>query len=63
MSVNIYTYENWKRFKKEHDLNNADVSEIIGTTENNVQVQCRSNKKLPTWARALVYMWLTKKDK
>jgi len=53
----MYTYDNWKQFKKDNYLTNLDISEIIGTTENNVQVQCRRNKKVPTWARAFIYMW------
>lgn len=53
--METYTYDNFKAYKDKHGLSNKDISEAIGTTENNVKVQLRPSKKLPSWARAMLY--------
>lgn len=53
-----YTFENWKKLKPEA-LTNAQIAEAIGTSENNVKVQLRPSKKLPTWARAMMFVWIS----
>ena len=57
--MDIYTYENWQALKPS-DLTNQAIADIIGTTANNVGKQLRAGKKLPTWARAMVWVWSQK---
>jgi len=51
----MYTHEQWKEVKKALSLTNKSIAEIIGTTEDNVKKQLGPSKKLPTWARAMMF--------
>lgn len=55
--MDLYTYDNWKAFKKDLSLSNKDIAEITGTTESNIKTQLSPSKKLPTWARAMLFVW------
>lgn len=52
---NLHT--EFKRMKKELDLNNSDVAEIIGLSPDSVKSMTQPSKELPAWAKAMVYVW------
>lgn len=49
-----YTYQDWKEFKKEYNLKNRKIAEIIGLKENSIKCICTPRKPLPTWAKAFI---------
>lgn len=51
-----YTYETFQKAKEALGLTGQQIAEIIGTTHDNVRKQIGPTKKLPTWARAIVYV-------
>ena len=51
------THEDWKSYKKEKGLTNADIAEIIGITPDSVKSQSQPNKDLPKWALSMLYAW------
>lgn len=52
-----FTPEDWKTYKKERGLTNADVATILGLKEDSVKQMTRSGAELPTWAIAMLYEW------
>lgn len=58
-----YTAQDFKDLKKDLNLTNKDVAEIIGTSEQNVKIQTNQNEKLATWAKSMLYVWQHYKNK
>jgi len=52
-----YTHEDFKELKKQLGLKNRDIALIIGLTENSVKSQTAPSKKLPTWAKSMIYVY------
>lgn len=50
-------YDDWKLYKKERNLTNNDIAEIIGITSDSVKNQTQSNKPLPKWALSMLFEW------
>lgn len=59
-SVEEFTNQDFKQFKRHFKLNNKDIASIIGTSEQNVKMMTNKDLPLSTWARAFVYMWKNK---
>lgn len=51
------THEDWKLYKREKNLTNADIAAIIGITPDSVKNQTQSNKDLPKWVISMLYEW------
>lgn len=51
----MYQYDDWRTLKKALNLTNKDVAEIVGLEEQSIKNQLSPKKKLPTWARGLIY--------
>lgn len=51
------THEDWRIYKKERGLKNADIAEVLGITVDSVKNQTQPNKELPKWAIAMLYEW------
>lgn len=44
--------------KRDLNLTNADLAEIIGgLTTDSVRVLTQPNKELPKWVRSMLYVW------
>jgi hypothetical protein len=54
---NEFTARDFKLMKRDLDLNNKDVADIIGTSEANVKIQTNEKKPLGTWAKSMIYVW------
>lgn len=57
MQTNQFTHDDFKAMKKALGLNNKLISEIIGTSEQNVKMQTTPSKPLSTWAKAMIYVF------
>lgn len=51
------THEDFKALKKDLKLKNADIGLIIGLSADSVKNQTQPSKELPTWARAMIFIW------
>ena len=60
--INEATHQDFKDLKKEFNLKNSDVSEILGLTVDSVKTLTQPNKELPTWAKAMIYVWKKQKE-
>lgn len=47
----------FKAMKKDLGLTNADVAEIVGLSVDSVKTMTQPAKELPSWAKAMVYVW------
>jgi len=56
-TITMYTYDNWKRIKKDLGLKNKDIAEILGLALRTIEDQLRPSKELPTWARGMIYVY------
>jgi len=52
----MYTYDDWKALTAKLSITNKIVAEITGLSEQTVKNQISPSKKLPTWARSMIYM-------
>ena len=50
-------HSDFKAMKKELELNNADIAEIIGLTSDSVKTMTQPSKELPAWAKAMLHVW------
>jgi DNA-binding transcriptional regulator YiaG len=50
-------HEKFKQMKSDLKLNNSDIANIIGTSEQNVKNQTGKSKELATWAKSMIYVW------
>lgn len=50
-------HDDWKAYKREKGLTNADIANIIGITADSVKNQTQPNKDLPKWAISMLYEW------
>lgn len=53
----IFTHDDFKAMKRDLNLTNADIAEIIGLSEGSVKNQTQSSKELPTWIKSMLYVW------
>ena len=49
--------EDFKRFKKDMQLKNSDIAKIVGLTTDSVKTMTQPNRELPSWAKAMIYVW------
>ena len=62
MSKHNYTHEDFKAMKKELNLTNADLANIIGgLTADSVKSMTRPNAELPKWIVSMIYVWKRQK--
>lgn len=54
---NEYTHDDFKAMKKALKLTNADIAKIIGLTTNSVKTLSQPSAELPSWAKAMLYVW------
>lgn len=47
----------YKSMRKDLNLTNADVAEIIGIEPNSVKTLTARKKDPPNWAKGMVYVW------
>ncbi len=57
IDVDNFTHEDFKNFKKEFKLTNADIALITGTSIQNIKNQSGKNRPVSKWSRALLFMW------
>lgn len=50
-------HSEFKQMKKELGLNNADVAQITGLSVDSVKTMTQPSKELPSWAKAMIYVW------
>lgn len=50
-------HSDFKELKKEFNLKNADIAEIVGLTVDSVKSMTQPNKELPSWAKSMIYIW------
>lgn len=55
-------HEDFKFFKKHFNLKNSDIAEIVGLTTDSVKTMTQPNKELPSWAKAMIYVWKKQKE-
>ena len=55
MKENLHA--DFKAMKKELGLNNADVASIVGLSVDSVKTMTQPSKELPSWAKAMIYVW------
>lgn len=56
------THQQFKDLKKDFNLNNADISKIVGLTVDSVKTMTQPNKELPSWAKAMIFVWKKQKQ-
>lgn len=55
------THQDLKDLKKQFKLKNSDIAEIVGLTVDSVKTMTQPNKELPSWAKAMIYIWKKQK--
>lgn len=60
--INEATHQDFRDLKKKFNLKNSDVAEILGLTVDSVKTLTQPNKELPTWAKAMIYVWKKQKE-
>jgi hypothetical protein len=51
------THIEFKELKKEFNLKNSDIAEIVGLTVDSVKTMTQPNKELPSWAKSMIFVW------
>ena len=51
-------HEKFRDMKKSLFIKNKDIAEITGLTQNSVKTLTQPNKKLPAWAKSMIYVWV-----
>lgn len=49
------THQDWLDFKKENNLTNKDIANIIGTSEQNVKMMANAKKPMCSWQKAFLF--------
>lgn len=55
MKKNVHS--DFKAMKKALGLTNAYIAEITGLSVDSVKTMTQPSKELPTWAKAMIYVW------
>lgn len=57
---NTIENDEFRAMKKALKLTNSKIAEIIGLTEDSVKTMTQPARELPTWAKAMLYIWKNK---
>jgi len=60
--INEATHQDFRDLKKEFKLTNSDIAKIVGLKVDSVKNQTQPNEPLPTWAKAMIYVWKKQKE-
>ena len=56
------THQDLKDLKKQFKIKNSDIAEIVGLTVDSVKTMTQPNKELPSWAKAMIFVWKKQKE-
>jgi DNA-binding transcriptional regulator YiaG len=54
------THQDLKDLKKQFKIKNSDIAEIVGLTVDSVKTMTQPKKELPSWAKAMIFVWKKK---
>ena len=60
--MNNPSHQDFKDLKKHFKIKNYDVAEIVGLTVDSVKTMTQPNKELPSWAKAMIFVWKKQKE-
>lgn len=56
-------HKKYREMKDDLGLTNASIADITGLKTNSVKSMTQPNKELPSWAKAMIFVWEKLKGK
>lgn len=50
-------HKDYREMKKSLDINNSDIAEITGHTQESINSMTQPNKEFPRWLKLVLYVW------